>query len=331
MLLLGLIMAAVCFISWLIVPAIGLFKYLASSPRLERNRRRAIAVAAGAAAVVLLCLWVVPFPHHFRATGLLQSREWSEVVNETAGQMNKLLVDSGALVKRGQPLMELSNAELDNELASARSSLVENENRLRQAMRVDPASVRPMEARLEAVAMRIKRLEADKESLTIRARQDGIFVSPSIHDSLGRWLVRGSALGLVVNPAGFEFMATVMQEDADRLFALKVPTGEVRLHGQVSPVLKLRGIRVIPAEQRHLPSAALGLTAGGDVPVAPDDPNGRKSAEPFFEVHADVESTTRLALLHGRTGKVRFDLPSEPLLPRWIRSLRQMLQKRYQI
>jgi hypothetical protein len=35
--------------------------------------------------------------------------------------------------------------------------------------------------------------------------------------------------------------------------------------------------------------------------------------------------------MDGRIGEIRFDLPSEPLLPRWMRSLRQLLQKRYQI
>jgi hypothetical protein len=36
-------------------------------------------------------------------------------------------------------------------------------------------------------------------------------------------------------------------------------------------------------------------------------------------------------LLDGRSGEIRFDLPAEPLLPRWTRQLRQLLQKRYQI
>jgi hypothetical protein len=37
------------------------------------------------------------------------------------------------------------------------------------------------------------------------------------------------------------------------------------------------------------------------------------------------------ALLHGRSGKIRFDLDPEPLLPRWIRRVRQLLQQRYQV
>ena len=67
------------------------------------------------------------------------------------------------------------------------------------------------------------------------------------------------------------------------------------------------------------------------MPIASDDKQGVKSAEPFFEVRASLPASTEIALLHGRSGKIRFDQPWEPLLPRWIRSLRQMLQKRYQL
>jgi hypothetical protein len=65
--------------------------------------------------------------------------------------------------------------------------------------------------------------------------------------------------------------------------------------------------------------------------VSQEDPQGRKAAEPFFEVRAEVKPGEGTALLHGRAGKIRLDLPSQPLLPRWMRSLRQLLQKRYQL
>jgi hypothetical protein len=44
-----------------------------------------------------------------------------------------------------------------------------------------------------------------------------------------------------------------------------------------------------------------------------------------------LERADPIALLHGRSGKIRFDLDPEPLLPRWLRRLYQLLQKRYQI
>ena len=65
--------------------------------------------------------------------------------------------------------------------------------------------------------------------------------------------------------------------------------------------------------------------------MAQDDPDGRKTIEPFFEVRADLTPGAKAAMLDGRSGQIRFDLPAEPLLPRWTRQLRQLLQKRYQI
>jgi len=49
-LLLGIIMAAVCFISWVTVPTVRFVQYLASSPKLERQRKRAIALSGALAA-----------------------------------------------------------------------------------------------------------------------------------------------------------------------------------------------------------------------------------------------------------------------------------------
>ena len=61
------------------------------------------------------------------------------------------------------------------------------------------------------------------------------------------------------------------------------------------------------------------------------DPEGRRTTEPFFEVRAEITAPEGATLLDGRSGKIRFRIGSTPLLPRWIRSLRQLLQKRYQV
>jgi putative peptide zinc metalloprotease protein len=86
---------------------------------------------------------------------------------------------------------------------------------------------------------------------------------------------------------------------------------------------------VVPGGQRQLPSPALGWTGGGEVPVSLSEPE--KAAEPFFEVHAPLPATTQAALLHGRSGTIRFDLPAKPLLLRLWRRLEQLVQKRYHL
>jgi putative peptide zinc metalloprotease protein len=329
--LIGIAMAAVCFVSWVTVPIGRFIKYLASSPKLERQRPRAVAVSIALAAVILTLLQFVPFPSHFRAPGVVQSREWTQIVNESSGTLVELLAPPGSQVRAEQPLLRMESMELNTALAQARASQAEAETRLRAMFPTNIANIKPLLGMLESATNRVAKLLADREALTVRARHDGLWVAPELKEAVGRWLSRGTPLGLLVNPAEFQFTATVKQEEAQALFARKLSGAEIRLHGQVGQVLHTKQWEVLPGGQRTLPSPALGWQAGGEMPVAPDDPKGVKSAEPFFEVRAALPSAEGAALLHGRSGRIRFDQEWEPLLPRWIRSLRQLLQKRYQL
>jgi hypothetical protein len=67
------------------------------------------------------------------------------------------------------------------------------------------------------------------------------------------------------------------------------------------------------------------------VAVDLQDKSGTKAVEPFFEVRSTVVGGENMALLHGKGGRIRFDLPPEPLLRQWVRKLRQLLQQRYGI
>lgn len=330
-LIIGIIMAAVCLISWVTVPVWKLINYLATSPRLDRVRLRAVAVSVGLMLVLVSFLQFIPFPNHFRAPGILRAGQRCEVINQTAGTVEVLLAKPGERVRAGQPLMRLNNHELEVQIAHTLARSHELQARVLKATKDDIASLKPLQSQVEAAVQQLAKFRADQAALTIRARQDGLWVAPGIDTFVGRWVTRGNQLGLLIDPASFEFTATVQQEDVDALFARKMPGAEVRLTGQASTVVGVHDWQVIPAEQRMLPSAALGWLGGGDVAIAPDDPHGRRTAEPFFEVRAKLDSKTNVALLDGRSGKIRFDLEPEPLLPRWTRRLWQLLQKRYQL
>lgn len=330
-LIIGLVMAAFCLISWVTVPILKFVRYLAASPRLDRVRPRALAVSAGLAIVLIILLGVVPFPHGFRAAGVVEASQRTRVVNETAGRVEAVLAKTGDLVKRGQPLLKLQNRELELELAATHGHLDEIQARWLKAMNDESADLKPLAQLRESVGARLAKLQQDTERLTLRARQDGVWVAPGIESYVGRWLARGSDLGLMVNPGGFEFAATVMQEDVDALFARKIPAAEVRLYGDVATALPVQQWRVIPGGQRTLPSPALGWQGGGEVPVGAHESEANKSVEPFFEVIGKLNPNAGVALLDGRSGKIRFQLEPEPLLQRWAKRLYQLFQKRYQI
>jgi putative peptide zinc metalloprotease protein len=328
-LILGILMAAVCLIAWVTVPLIKLTKYLAASPKLDRVRGRAICITLGFVLGVLAVLQFVPFPSHFRAPGVVRARERTELVTRTAGQVADLLTRPGSRVTAGTPLVRLRNRELELDLAHNTARAEEIEARILKATKDETADLGALRQTQSAIAERLAKLSDDIANLTVTAAHDGTWIAPGIQEYVGRWLTRGSNLGLLVNSAAFDFQATVLQEDADALFAKRPPVAEVRLHDSAGTAHGIRDWAVLPGEQRILPSAALGWRGGGEVPVDLDDERGNKAAEPYFKVTAALPPG--IQVFDGSSGKIRFKLDSEPLLPRGIRRLWQLLQKRYQM
>ena len=329
-LIIGILMAAVCLISWVTVPLVKLVKYLASSPRLDRVRLRAVSITLTALVVLLVVLQGIEFAKRFRASGVVRATERTELASATAGEVDAILAKPGSRVAAGTPLLQLKNPELRLMLEHAAARAEEVEARLLKATREGGVDLKPLLESKSASDERLAKLRADVENLTLRARHAGIWVAPGVQDYVGRWLPRGTALGLLVNPDSFQFVATVLQEDADQIFQKTAPA-EVRLDYEVGSVLTVPEWRVIPGEQRVLPSPVLGWGGGGDVPVALDDEKANRTAEPFFKVIGTLHNHDATPLFDGAAGKIRFEVGTEPLLSGWIRRLRQLLQTRYQL
>lgn len=329
-LLLGLIMAAVCLFTWLVVPLYKFIKYLASSPKLERTRPQAAGAVAITAVVLFVVLCVIPFPHYFRASGVVQAGEWSQIISEAPGEIAEVIAKPGQPIKKGEPLVRMENPELVIQLTQAKATKEQIEARIRASMQRDIAGVEPLKNRLESANKLIERIEKEQRNLIVRARHDGVWVAPGVEDLHQRMVKRGAPLGLLVNPDSFEFSVTVMQEDVDRIFRPEFPQAEVRLPGIAEVRLGVEKLRAVPGEQVNLPTPALGWEGGGDVAINMKERSGRVAAEPFFAVIGEFQHGGDVALLHGQTGKIRFKLENEPLVPRWIRRLGQLLQKRFQ-
>ncbi|MCS7090849.1 MAG: biotin/lipoyl-binding protein [Verrucomicrobiota bacterium] len=328
-LLLGALMAVVCLVGWVIVPMARAVMYLLASPRLERCRGRALGVAAGVLAGGFVLLGAIPFPHYFRAAGVVQAKDLTLIPAGIDGRIVELLTPPGRQVQPGQPLVRLDNPELELELQSARAEWEETVARERRALHEATADVRPLAARRQAVEQRIRELEEELAARVVVAPHAGQWVAPELDQAMGRWIPRGTVLGAVANLEAYRFEAVVSQREAAWLFQQQLKSPQVRLRGQAGEVLSVLRQTIIPAEHRRLPSAALGWQGGGPLAVAMDDPEGRRAMEPFFVVRADLASHPRIALLHGRSGQIRYRLASEPLLSQWLRRLHQLLQREY--
>jgi len=330
-LLAGLIMAILCVVSMGVVPVLRLVHYLLYSPQLERTRVRAITVMASLVLVVWIFLQFIPFRSHFISPGIIKAEHYAEVSSQAAGILVDIVTPSGTMVEAGQVLLRLQDPEIDSLLKLVQAEWDEASARYRRAMKQASADLEPLAVYRDAVQQRLERLKQRKAELEVRAPIYGQWVAPDTADGLkGVWVPRGVSLGSIVENHHYRFSAVIAQSDVSRLFNNEIRIAQVRLRGQAGYDLPVGNMRFIPAERDQLPSAALGWSAGGDIRVVDSDRHGLTAAEPFFEVFAALQPHDKARYFHGASGIIRFSLPAEPLLPRWIRAFRQLLQKRYQ-
>ena len=156
---------------------------------------------------------------------------------------------------------------------------------------------------------------------------------------------------MVKGDCNFYISAVVKEDDVSRLFTQQQGHGtEVRVRDQEGIALGVRNFNALSAERESLPSAALGLLGGGSSAVdASHSADGRslasrgvvdaaqakgtKATEPVLEIRAtlDPQANSGLRLFHGQRAVARMTLPAEPLLWQWVRTIRQLFQRTYQI
>jgi putative peptide zinc metalloprotease protein len=146
---------------------------------------------------------------------------------------------------------------------------------------------------------------------------------------VGRFVAQGELLAWVVNFDDVRVRAVVPQGDLD-LVRQRTEAVELRLAQRLDSPIPSELLRVVPAASAQLPSVALGVGGGGEVPVDPTAPQGDRAALSLFEVELSVPADAAVRHYGGRV-YVRFDHGSEPLGVQWGRRLRQLFLARFHV
>ena len=280
---------------------------------------------------MILLLGVVPFPHALEADGVVESSTYLRVYSSVPGRMVDSVAEPGSTVDIGTPLIRFESPELDLEIETAEAQIRETRALQTWAVRNSAADLEPIARRLASVTARLDDLRSRREKLLLSAEVPGVWVPGDLEPLRSAWLERGTLLGDIVDLDDFRFVAVVRQSEVADLFSDRFQGARVRIRGQAGEDLEVSDFSIIPFEQQVLPSAALGWRGGGDVPTSMSDTYGLKTREPYFQILADLEPASEVELLHGRSGVLRLELPAEPLMTRWIRGFRQMIQRRYKL
>jgi len=330
-LILSFLMGTLLCLTMLVIPFGKFVKYVFAGPGLAQVRGRAVFSTLLFVVALVGLLFYMPVPDTFTAPGVIEARHFENTTVGEGGVVVSVNHKDNDYVKAGDTIMVLENPELLYEIEEKRGEIREATQMYYIALEKNPENMLPLKIRLNVLTQGLNDLLERQKNLTMVAGMGGVLNVENFETNMGRFIEKGDSVGMLLDTSAFDFVAVVSQEDVSRLFSGKPRNVSIRLNGDAFTELQTANVQVIPTAQDKLPSSALGWHGGGDIETKS---NGyvEQTAEPVYLVRSELHDEKNPVLkMHGRSGKIRFDLGSSPLAMQGIRKARQALQKYYRL
>jgi putative peptide zinc metalloprotease protein len=325
----GLLAVTLLLAAWILVPLFGIFRYVFTSPRLQRVRFRAVTTSLALIGLAIGAVGFLPVPFRTGAEGVIWVPEDAVVRPSVDGFVERVAVRPGAPVREGEILVVCRDPVLDARAHGLEARLRELKARYDEQRPVDLVKAGVIQEEMRYVQEDLGRVREQRADLTIRSRTTGTFVLPGAEDLPGRFVRRGELLAYVVKLEQIIVRTVVPQADI-ALIRERTRGVEVRLAERFDDPVPATILREVPGASERLPSPALGQAGGGQVAVDPRDTQGVTAIQKVFQV--DLEIPTHFPLLNvGGRAYVRFDHGAEPLASQWARQLRQLFLARLNV
>ncbi|MFI4883434.1 MAG: HlyD family efflux transporter periplasmic adaptor subunit, partial [Phycisphaerales bacterium JB064] len=333
---LGVALAAVMAVVWLVYPVLKTSGFLLSDSKLEGHRARAIGLTLAVIAIVAAPVLLLPLPTPAYAAATIEPARMAGLRTLEGGVLAELLVSPGDAVEEGQVVARLENRALQAELEVYRARLEQAQTQYRTALKGPPAEQEEFLQSLRVVGEQLARTERRVANLVVIAPVSGV-VSPmsgqtaaDLHGLVGSFVARGTALGMVVSED--ELVVRAMVPDRDHAFVFRGQSAEevrarVRLASQPGEVIEASVLRAAPIGSKELSSASLAAEAGGSIITDPRTSDRAVALTPSFEIDLKLAEHTHAAA-PGVRASVRLDGPNLPLGMRWWRRASQFFEGR---
>jgi putative peptide zinc metalloprotease protein len=322
----GVLLAIASVVTGILAPAAKQLAFLFSSPRLGAQRPRAWAVSGGFAAALAVTVFALPLPMYTIAQGVVWPPEDTQLRSGSAGIVEAVLVETGASVAAGQPVLVLQDPGTRADLAVLDGRLRELDVRRNALLDTDRARARMMEGEIAGVERARQRARERIDAMVVRSPRAGRLVLRSTGDLVGRFVEQGESLGWVLGEALRTVRVVVPQSDA-ALVRRETRDVAVRIADRIAEVHDGQLEREIPGATSRLPAPALGTSGGGPFAVSPDESGELIAEETVFQFDVEIEDPIALAAI-GLRAYVRFDHGTGSLARRLERSLRQLFLRR---
>jgi len=326
---LGALLAILAAVVWAAIPLGKGVHFLFTHPRLNLVRSRAITVTAALVIFVAGLIGLVPVPYRSDAEGVIWIPEEAFVRAGAEGFIGAVTAQPGARVRKGEPVIALTNPALATEEQVLVARLRELEARYVQYLSAEPVKAETTQDEIRYAQDRLGRVREQVADLTIRSRTDGTFVVPAAEDLPGRFAKKGELLGYVVE-LGTVTVRTVVSQAIIDLVRARTYGVEVRLSERIAEPVPAVVRRIVPGASEKLPTRALGTGGGGEVALDPSDRQGLTAMQKVFQIDLQLASHSKLLNLGGRS-YVRFDHGWAPLGAQWYRKIRQLFLSRFNV
>jgi putative peptide zinc metalloprotease protein len=313
------------------VPLGKFVQFLATGAELTRNRGRAIGSTGVIFCLIIIGIGLIRVPDYWRVEGVVEPVDMAIVHAESDGFVVDFLPSESKVSSGGTPLIRAVNLELEAEKKSAAAELLILKIKRRIAETEEIAAAQILDEQIEALNETIARLEFELDSLNLKPPLSGTWVASDIENSKGVYLQRGKSIGFVASLDDVIIRATAGQRVAGMLMKQHDKEVEFRVKGQPKLLMTGKIEKIYQSGQEELPSEALGYAVGGPMATAPQDPQGTKSAEMFFEIRIKPDAGPSIRLLTGQRVIARIRMHPKPLALQWWLSGRQLFQRRFHI
>jgi putative peptide zinc metalloprotease protein len=328
----GIILALWSAAAWFLLPTGTFVHWLATSPALGDRRGRAVMVSLAMAALTTVLVGIVPLPDWRRVTGVIEPIDRAGVYAGAEGFVKAVHARPGQNVNAGDPILTLDSPELESNIALAEANIRSLESSRREAIASgDPDSAAVALAQLGVYRESLIELKRRRGELVVRAPMSGVIVTADPDRLSGAYLQIGAPICEVVNPTKTRVAATLNQTEVAWIFQTPKDQLDLRMRpaSDLSRVITGTSVVALPAAQRRLPHAALGVLGGGEFLLKPEDPSGKTSKQEQFIVQINAESEQLKGLPPGQRVYILATLPSKPLLDQVVERFSKALQGRF--
>ncbi|MDR0440024.1 MAG: M50 family metallopeptidase [Candidatus Accumulibacter sp.] len=328
---LGILLTLALAALWFVLPACKGIVWLAANPEASGERLWAWLRLSALSAGFAVFFFIVPAESAVVVEGVVESRSLRRIFAEEEGTLASFIPTDEPVEKGKSIVAVMENPGLEAEWLKTSLTVRTATAKLENARdRGDANAEGKFAHELQAAVTRreILRLEAARQRIV--APEDGVWVAPDLTRRRGKWIDKGSPLGLIYSPADLRLRAAVDQFDAARLFAEPLRRAEFCISSRMG--LRSGAGRLFSAQREREPTPSgrralfhpsLAVTAGGDLPVVAGENGEMLSASHFFELRLLPEEESLGSLRPGQKVLVRLVFDDQPLGLQVLRRVRQ--------